>query len=113
MATVDLPEQPGRLDQALAGHHGGSTAFRARTTASTATSSASPPATPTPSTSGTPTPPPGIPSKGLLQVIQPTFDAYHVPGTSSNIYDPVANITAACNYACHVYGSIDNVNCAY
>ncbi|MFB7600176.1 transglycosylase SLT domain-containing protein [Streptomyces sp. NPDC056160] len=55
----------------------------------------------------------GIPSKGLLQVIQPTFTAYHVPGTSRNIYDPVANITAAANYAAHRYGSIDNVNSAY
>ncbi|MFI6683292.1 transglycosylase SLT domain-containing protein [Streptomyces sp. NPDC050485] len=55
----------------------------------------------------------GIPSKGLLQVIQPTFNAFHVPGTSSNIYDPVANITAAANYAASRYGSIDNVNSAY
>ncbi|MGV4985139.1 transglycosylase SLT domain-containing protein [Streptomyces sp. NPDC001709] len=55
----------------------------------------------------------GIPSKGLLQVIQPTFNAYHVPGTSWNIYDPVANITAAANYAAHRYGSMDNVNSAY
>ncbi|WP_405591199.1 LysM peptidoglycan-binding domain-containing protein [Streptomyces sp. NBC_01190] len=55
----------------------------------------------------------GHPSIGLLQVIQPTFDAYHVPGTSNDIYDPVANITAACNYAYHVYGSIDNVNGPY
>ena len=55
----------------------------------------------------------GIPSKGLLQVIQPTFDAYHVAGTSWNIYDPVANITAAANYAADRYGSIDNVNSAY
>ncbi|MFF0048562.1 transglycosylase SLT domain-containing protein [Streptomyces sp. NPDC005498] len=55
----------------------------------------------------------GIPSKGLLQVIDPTFKTYHVPGTSWNIYDPVANITAACNYAAHRYGSIDNVNSAY
>ncbi|MFJ3647594.1 transglycosylase SLT domain-containing protein [Streptomyces murinus] len=55
----------------------------------------------------------GIPSKGLLQVIQPTFNTYHVPGTSWNIYDPVANITAACNYAAHRYGSMDNVNSAY
>lgn len=55
----------------------------------------------------------GIPSKGLLQVIPPTFSAYHVAGTSWNIYDPVANITAAANYAAHRYGSIDNVNSAY
>ncbi|CUW30411.1 MULTISPECIES: transglycosylase SLT domain-containing protein [Streptomyces] len=55
----------------------------------------------------------GIPSKGLLQVIDPTFNAYHVPGTSFDIYDPVANITAACNYAAARYGSIDNVFGAY
>ncbi|MEU7606102.1 LysM peptidoglycan-binding domain-containing protein [Streptomyces sp. NPDC040724] len=55
----------------------------------------------------------GIPSKGLLQVIDPTFRAYHVPGTSQNSYDPVANITAACNYAAARYGSIDNVNGPY
>ncbi|MEU9403386.1 transglycosylase SLT domain-containing protein [Streptomyces sp. NPDC048242] len=55
----------------------------------------------------------GIPSKGLLQVIPPTFATYHVSGTSWNIYDPVANITAAANYAAHRYGTIDNVNSAY
>ncbi|MER7990082.1 transglycosylase SLT domain-containing protein [Streptomyces noursei] len=55
----------------------------------------------------------GIPSKGLLQVIDPTFRQYHVNGTSWNIYDPVANITAACNYAAAKYGSMDNVNSAY
>ncbi|MFE7426534.1 transglycosylase SLT domain-containing protein [Streptomyces sp. NPDC014735] len=55
----------------------------------------------------------GIPSKGLLQVIDPTFNAYHVGGTAKNVYDPVANITAAANYAAHRYGSIDNVNSAY
>ncbi|MEU6505311.1 MULTISPECIES: transglycosylase SLT domain-containing protein [unclassified Streptomyces] len=55
----------------------------------------------------------GIPSKGLLQVIDPTFNAYHVAGTSFNIYDPVANITAACKYAAARYGSIDNVHSAY
>lgn len=51
----------------------------------------------------------GTPSKGLLQVIAPTFEAYHVPGTSTDSFDPVANITAACNYAADRYGSIDNV----
>ncbi|MDQ0832748.1 SLT domain-containing protein [Streptomyces achromogenes] len=55
----------------------------------------------------------GIPSKGLLQVIDPTFRAYHVEGTSWDSYDPVANITAACNYAAARYGSIDNVFGAY
>lgn len=55
----------------------------------------------------------GVPSKGLLQVIPPTFQAYHVEGTSWNIWDPVANIAAACNYAAQRYGSMDNVNSAY
>jgi hypothetical protein len=55
----------------------------------------------------------GTPSIGLLQVIQPTFDAYHVPGTPFDIYDPVANLTAAANYAADRYGSIDNVFGAY
>jgi LysM repeat protein len=55
----------------------------------------------------------GTPSIGLLQVIKPTFDAYHVAGTAWSQYDPVANIVAACNYAADVYGSIDNVNSAY
>lgn len=55
----------------------------------------------------------GTPSKGLLQVIDPTFAAYHVSGTAYDPYDPVANITAACNYAAARYGSIDNVFGAY
>jgi len=55
----------------------------------------------------------GIPSKGLLQVIQPTFDRYHVKGTKKDLYDPVANIVAACNYAADRYGSMDNVDSAY
>ncbi|MBC3988846.1 transglycosylase SLT domain-containing protein [Streptomyces sp. AC563] len=55
----------------------------------------------------------GIPSKGLLQVIPPTFKAFHVEGTSWDIYDPVANITAACNYAAQKYGTMDNVDSAY
>ncbi|MFF3782228.1 transglycosylase SLT domain-containing protein [Streptomyces sp. NPDC001933] len=55
----------------------------------------------------------GTPSKGLLQVIQPTFSAYHVAGTANSLTDPVANITAAANYAADRYGSIDNVNSAY
>ncbi|RMI37113.1 transglycosylase SLT domain-containing protein [Streptomyces triticirhizae] len=55
----------------------------------------------------------GVPSKGLLQVIKPTFDAYHVEGTAYDQYDPVANIVAACNYAADRYGSMDNVNGPY
>ncbi|MEV6673914.1 transglycosylase SLT domain-containing protein, partial [Streptomyces sp. NPDC051162] len=48
----------------------------------------------------------GIPSKGLLQIIDPTFKAFHVDGTSWDIYDPVANIVASCNYAAKTYGSM-------
>lgn len=55
----------------------------------------------------------GIPSKGLLQVIDPTFAAYHVKGTAFDVWNPVSNIVAACNYAAHRYGSMDNVNSAY
>lgn len=51
----------------------------------------------------------GTPSKGLAQVIQPTFDAYHQPGTSNDIFDAVANISAACNYIKARYGDISNV----
>jgi hypothetical protein len=46
----------------------------------------------------------GDPSRGLMQTIGSTFRAYHWPGTSSNIYDPLANIAAALNYARHRYG---------
>ncbi|MDN3021225.1 transglycosylase SLT domain-containing protein [Streptomyces sp. S.PB5] len=55
----------------------------------------------------------GTPSIGLLQIIKPTFDAYHVEGTVHSQYNPVANIVAAANYAADKYGSIDNVNGAY
>ena len=46
----------------------------------------------------------GDPSRGLLQTTGATFKAFHVPGTSSNIYDGLANIAAATNYAEHRYG---------
>ncbi|OKH62157.1 hypothetical protein EB73_28365 [Mycobacterium sp. SWH-M3] len=37
-------------------------------------------------------------SRGGLQTIPTTFAANHQPGTSTHIYDPVANICAAMNY---------------
>jgi SLT domain-containing protein len=46
----------------------------------------------------------GDPSRGLLQTIGSTFSAFHVPGTSMNIFDPLANVAAAINYALHTYG---------
>ena len=50
----------------------------------------------------------GIPSQGLMQVIPPVFHKYHMPGTSWNIMDPVANIAAAIRYIRGRYGSIKN-----
>ena len=47
----------------------------------------------------------GIASRGLLQVIPPTFAAYRNRSLSSNIYDPLANIYAGVNYAIHRYGN--------
>ena len=46
----------------------------------------------------------GHPSIGLMQVIAGTFARWHWPGTSNNIYDPLANIAAALNYAAHGRG---------
>lgn len=46
----------------------------------------------------------GDPSRGLMQVIGTTFAEYRSPSLSNNIYDPMANIYAAINYARHVYG---------
>ncbi len=46
----------------------------------------------------------GDPSKGLMQVIGSTFARYHWAGTSWDIYNPLANIAAALNYARNVYG---------
>jgi SLT domain-containing protein len=43
-------------------------------------------------------------SRGVLQVIPPTFAQYWQPGTSTNIYDPVANIAASMNYVMSRYG---------
>jgi len=50
----------------------------------------------------------GTPSIGLMQMIQPTFDAYALPGYN-DIYNPVDNIIAAVIYAQATYGGLDNV----
>lgn len=47
----------------------------------------------------------GTPSKGLMQVIQPTFDAYAGPFRGLGIWNPMANIYAGLNYAIHRYGA--------
>lgn len=49
----------------------------------------------------------GIPSKGLMQVIDPTFKAYARSGFNSNIYDPLSNILASVRYATSRYGSLE------
>jgi SLT domain-containing protein/phage-related protein len=47
----------------------------------------------------------GTPSKGLMQLIDPTFAAYAGPYRNRGIWDPTANIFAAINYAVKRYGS--------
>jgi hypothetical protein len=48
----------------------------------------------------------GIPSKGLMQVIDPTFRANAMAGFNTNIYDPLSNMIAAINYTVKKYGSL-------
>lgn len=48
----------------------------------------------------------GIPSKGLMQVIDPTFHANAMEGFNTNIYDPLSNMIAAINYTVRSYGSL-------
>jgi hypothetical protein len=43
-------------------------------------------------------------SRGAFQLIPTSFANYHQPGTSNNIYDPIANVTAAMNYLMDTYG---------
>lgn len=51
----------------------------------------------------------GDPSRGLLQTIGSTFNAYRNKSLSNNIYDPLANVYAALNYMIQRYGSVANV----
>ena len=48
----------------------------------------------------------GTPSKGLMQVIDPTFRAYAMSGYDRNIWDPMSNILASMRYALSRYGSL-------
>ncbi|WP_083666555.1 transglycosylase SLT domain-containing protein [Saccharomonospora sp. CUA-673] len=48
----------------------------------------------------------GIPSKGLMQTIDPTFDAYKLAG-HNDIYAPVDNIIAGVNYTFDRYGGFE------
>jgi SLT domain-containing protein len=52
-------------------------------------------------------------SRGIVQCIPQTFAQRHAPGTSVNIYDPVACIAAAMRYVRSRYGvAIDGSNLA-
>lgn len=48
----------------------------------------------------------GIPSKGLMQTIGPTFNAYKLKG-HNDIYNGFDNLLAAINYIKHKYGTSD------
>lgn len=48
----------------------------------------------------------GTPSKGLMQVIDPTFRANAMPPYNKNIYDPLSNMIAAIRYTVKRYGSL-------
>jgi SLT domain-containing protein len=49
----------------------------------------------------------GTPSKGLMQVIDPTFRSYAMPGYNSNVYDPLSNMLASIRYSVARYGSLE------
>lgn len=50
----------------------------------------------------------GTPSKGLMQVIDPTFKSYARPGYDTDIWDPLSNILASIRYTVSRYGSLAN-----
>jgi tape measure domain-containing protein len=48
----------------------------------------------------------GIPSKGLMQTIDPTFNAYAGALRGRGVWDPLANVYASMRYALARYGSL-------
>lgn len=50
----------------------------------------------------------GTPSKGLMQTIDPTFQAFAAPG-HQDIYNPVDNIVAGTRYSIQQYGSVSEI----
>lgn len=48
----------------------------------------------------------GTPSKGLMQVIDPTFRTHWDPRTPNDIWNPLSNISASMRYAMRRYGSL-------
>ncbi|MCC3773515.1 LysM peptidoglycan-binding domain-containing protein [Streptomyces sp. UNOB3_S3] len=51
----------------------------------------------------------GTPSKGLIQVIDPTFQTYRLKHLANEPFDPVANLVAGVRYANDVYGSFEKI----
>lgn len=50
----------------------------------------------------------GTPSKGLMQVIDPTFAAYRAPQFPNDIWEPSANIAAAIQYGVKTYPDLQS-----
>ncbi|WP_409297759.1 phage tail tape measure protein [Peribacillus sp. SCS-26] len=50
----------------------------------------------------------GTPSKGLMQVIDPTFRSFAMPGYEKDIWDPLSNMLASIRYAVSRYGTLAN-----
>jgi len=50
----------------------------------------------------------GHPSKGLIQTIDSTFQAYRLPSLPNDVYDPVSNIVAGVRYNISRYHSMEN-----
>lgn len=50
----------------------------------------------------------GTPSKGLMQLIDPTFKQYSLSPYNKNIYDPLSNMIASIRYTVSRYGSLYN-----
>ena len=50
----------------------------------------------------------GTPSKGLMQVIDPTFKTWAMDGYDTSIWDPLSNMIAAIRYTVNRYGSLSN-----
>lgn len=51
----------------------------------------------------------GDPSRGLMQTIMSTFEAYRLASLPDDIFNPVANIVAGIRYILSTYGTISNV----
>ncbi len=51
----------------------------------------------------------GTPSKGLIQTIDPTFQAYRLKHLANDPYDAVANLVAGVRYANATYGSFEKI----